>query len=121
MIGPGLVHALLFVAVAGVFLLFARDWSVRVVGAFLIVPRAVAAPFTDGEVIVLGSGVVAAVFHVVYGSLYAPAGPSEGGAETLTPPEADDTSEAAACVACRGSIPVGSDTCPACGWSYTAR
>jgi hypothetical protein len=30
----------------------------------------------------------------------------------------DDQSEDALCIACQGTIPAGSDTCPKCGWSY---
>lgn len=120
MIGPELTTALLFVAVAGIFLLFARDWTVRVVGGFLIVPRALVAPFTDGEVIILGGGIAAAVARIVYGWTYAPVEPSEDAPDAPDTPEVDDTSEPAVCVACRGSIPAGANACPACGWSYTA-
>ena len=118
MIGPELTTALLFVAVGGIFLLFARDWTVRIAGGFLIAPRALAAPLTDGEVIILGCGVAAAAARVVYGWTYAPAVPDEEASEAADPPDADDTSEPTVCVSCRGPIPAGTNTCPACGWSY---
>lgn len=120
MIGPGLVTALLFVAVGGLFLLFARDWTVRLAGALLLVPRALAAPLTDGELIIGGCAIAAAAAHVVYGWSYGPRAPAEAVDEGADPPDADDTSEPAVCVACRAEIPAGASACPACGWSYTA-
>ncbi|HEY1186681.1 MAG TPA: hypothetical protein VGE74_03440 [Gemmata sp.] len=118
MIGPELTTALLFVAVAGVALLFARDWSVRVAGAFLVLPRMLAAPLTDGEVIIFGCGFVAAASRVVYGWTYAPSDPFEEANDESDPPDADDTSEPAPCAACRAQIPAGESTCPQCGWTY---
>lgn len=119
MIGPELVNVFLFVAAGGVALLFARDWTVKLAGALLVLPRLLAAPLTDGEVIIFGCGFAAAVTRVVYGWSYGPPEALEAMSEADAP-EADDVSEPAACVACRGLIPAGADTCPACGWSYTA-
>lgn len=118
MIGPELVTVFLFAAVAGLFLLFARDWTVRVAGALLLVPRALAAPLTDGELIIAGCAIAAAAAHVVYGWSYGPRPPAA--TEDPDAPEPDDTSEPAVCVACRAVIPAGASACPACGWSYTA-
>ena len=118
-IGPELTNVLLFVAVAGLFMLFARDWTVRVAGVVLMLPRLVAAPLTLGEVLMFGSGVAAAISHVVYGWSFGTPEPAAEVSEAADPPDADDVSEPAACVACRGSIPAGANTCPQCGWSYT--
>ena len=120
MITPELTTALLFVAVGGLFLLFARDWTVRVAGGLLIVPRLLAAPLSDGEAIIGGCAIAAAAAHVVFGRSYGPRPPAEPVNEDADPPEEDDTSEPAACVACRAVIPAGASACPACGWSYTA-
>ncbi len=121
-IGPELTNVLLFVAVAGVFLLFARDWTVRLAGVALMLPRLVAAPLTLGEVLLFGSSVAAAISRVVYGWSFGTGEPVDevNVSEDPDPPDADDVSEPAACVACRGSIPTGANTCPQCGWSYTA-
>ena len=119
MIGPEFKNVLLVVAVAGVFLLFARDWTVRVLGFVLMLPRLVAAPLTVGEILMFGSGVAAAVSRVVYGWSFGP-GEVEEAAPEPDAADPDDASEPAACVACRGLIPAGASVCPQCGWSYTA-
>lgn len=120
MVTVELANVLLFIAVAGIFLLLARDWTVRVVGAALIVPRLLAAPLTDGEVIIFGCGIAAAGARVIYGWSYGPAGPTVTAPEAPDQPETDDVSEPAVCVACRAVIPAGQNTCPQCGWSYAA-
>ncbi len=120
MIGPEFKNVLLIVAVAGVFLLFARDWTVRVIGVALMLPRLVAAPLTMGEILMFGSGVAAAVSRVVYGWSFGPIEVEEEVAREPDVADPDDVSEPAACVACRGLIPAGASACPQCGWTYTA-
>jgi hypothetical protein len=120
-IGPHTTTVLLFVAVAGLALQFARDWTVRVAGALLVLPRLLAAPLTDGEVIVLGCGIAAAVAHLIFARTFKAAEPAAEPDESPDPPPEDDTSEPTTCVACKGPIPAGADACPRCGWSYTAR
>jgi hypothetical protein len=38
--------------------------------------------------------------------------------ETGESAETDDLAESTECLECRQMIPAGTDTCPACGWSY---
>lgn len=119
MIDPEVRSALLVVAVAGLFLLFARDWTVRVAGVALMLPRLLAAPLTVGELLMFGSGVAAAVSRVVYGWSFG-AAEAEGVSPEPDAADPDDVSEPATCVACRGMIPAGVTACPQCGWTYTA-
>ncbi|MBP3958653.1 hypothetical protein J8F10_25685 [Gemmata sp. G18] len=118
--GPEFVDVLLFIAVAGLFLLFARDWTVRLAGVVLMLPRLLVAPLTLGEVLLFGCTVVAAISRVVYGWSFGPSEPEREAPEAPDVPEPDDVSEPAVCVACRGSIPAGANKCPQCGWSYAA-
>ncbi|VTS03316.1 unnamed protein product [Gemmata massiliana] len=117
--GPEFINALLFVAVAGLFLLFARDWTVRLAGVVLMLPRLLAAPLTLGEVLLFGCTIVAAISHIVYGWKFGTGEPESEVPEVSDAPEPDDVSEPSVCVACRGSIPAGESKCPQCGWSYT--
>jgi hypothetical protein len=96
---PELVDALLFVAVAGLFLLFARDWSVRVAGGVLLLPRLLAAPLSQGEAVIFGSVTAAAVSLLIYRKSYGAEEARAGAPAAPEPAEPDDVSEPAPCVA----------------------
>lgn len=114
-------NALLLIAIAGVLLLFAREWSVRLAGLFLMLPRLLFEPLLPEEWLLLGSGTAAALGRLVY--QWRRPGPADAGPRVRTPdtPEPDEVSEAAPCPACGGTIPAGAIRCSACGWSYVSQ
>lgn len=111
-------NALLLIALAGVLLLLAREWPVRLAGVVLMLPRLLFARLTGAEWLLVGAGVIAAVGRLVYRWRRRSGGATRAGVPAPDAPEPDDVSEAAPCPSCGGSIPAGADRCPACGWSY---
>jgi hypothetical protein len=113
-------NGLLFVGVAGVLLLFSREWPVRLAGLFLMLPRILFAPLTSEDLLIFGGGATLAAVRLGY--WWARGRPdARRQPAPIEDPEPDDTSEPSPCPACGGVIPARADRCSACGWTYTDR
>jgi hypothetical protein len=100
-------------ALAGMALLFSREWPTRMVGAILLVGRMLLGGMTPDNWLVLG--VVGAAGLMLR---YLPMSTPGSLPPPDKPPEADDVFMPAQCPSCCGVIPAGWNRCPACGWIY---